>query len=293
MIWISAAAACILIFLLVFVRTPLQRATALSLAAQRAARRKDFRSAIQYCRAAYDEAGKLREPVRSQVRAKTEILWATMLYRQGSMREAAALFESGFAHTRDTGCYPEMKPAYVVWGDLCADEGRDAEAEQHYRLALQGEKQIGNIAAMVFGFQRLADCMLRQGKCEAAEEELNLAMATEAGIVRPQGNKPVISWVQPDLHFCRGEYEVAGRLYAEKEEHWAKKAVRPEQIDLGRLQMRLAECHARVGHRVEAMAMYSRAERSFAQDWGAGHPKIETARQALAAMQSQTVELAQ
>jgi tetratricopeptide (TPR) repeat protein len=293
MVWVTAALAGILICFLVFVRTPMRRAIALNLAAQRAGRRKDFRSAIAYCRASYQAADKVKEPDRSQAQAKTQILLATLLYRQGSMREAEKLFERGFARTREAGCYPEMKPAYVVWGDLCTDQGRDEEAEQYYNLALQGEKQIGNIGGLVFGYQRMGDCLLRQGKREPAEEALQLAMAAETSIVQPQGDSPVISWVLPDLHFCREEYEIAGTLYREKVEHWEKQAARPELIDLGRLQMRLAECHAQAGHRVEAMAMYSRAEHTFAQDWGAGHPKIEAARNARSALLAQTAEVSQ
>jgi hypothetical protein len=48
------------------------------------------------------------------------------------MSEAEDLFRRGFSQTRAAGCYPEMKPAYLVWGDLCTDEGRHPEAEQHY-----------------------------------------------------------------------------------------------------------------------------------------------------------------
>jgi len=299
MLWIGAAIAAILVFYLVFVRRPIRRVVALSLAAQRACDRKDFAAAVRCCRESHAAAGRLKEPHKSQIEAKIEIQWATALYRQGRMREAEDLLQRGFSHTRAAGCYPEMKPAYLVWGDLCADEDRHPEAKRHYRMAMQGEEQIGNLAGMIFDLQRLGDSLIRQGRRDEAEEAINRAIVLETQVVHEQmarqGKNPakhrVTSWSLPDLHFCREQYEDARRLYREKVESWEKSATRPDNIDLGHLQMRLALAEARTGHRAEAMEMYTRAEQTSAREWGEGHPKVAAARAAKAALMDELVEV--
>jgi tetratricopeptide (TPR) repeat protein len=299
MFWIVAAIAAILIFFLVFVRTPMRRTLALTFAAQRACKRKDFAAAARLCRESHEAAGKLREPHKSLIQAKIEIHWATVLYRQGKMGEAEDLFRRGFSHTQAAGCYPEMKPAYLVWGDLCTDEGRHPEAERHYRMALQGEEQTGNLAMMIFDLQRLGDSLIRQGRRDEAEEVINRAMVLETRVVHEQmarqgknpGEHRVISWSLPDLHFCREQYEDARRLYREKVEFWEKSVTRPDNIDLGHLQMRLALSEARTGHQAEAIEMYTRAEQTFEREWGEGHPKVVAARQAKAALMHDVVEI--
>jgi hypothetical protein len=89
----------------------------------------------------------------------------------------------------------------------------------------------------------------------------------------------VISWSLPDLHFCREQYEDARRLYREKVEFWEKSVTRPDNIDLGHLQMRLAVCEERTGHRDAAIEMYTRAASTFAREWGEEHPKTVAARE--------------
>ena len=215
------------------------------------------------------------------------------------MSDAEDLFRRGFCHTRAAGCYPEMKPAYLVWGDLCTDEGRHPEAEQHYRLALQGEEQIGNLGGMIFVLQRLGDSLIRQERRDEAEEAIGKAIALETRVVQEQMARQrknpvtdrVISWILPDLHFCREEYDDARRLYREKVEFWEKSVTRPDNIDLGRLEMRLALAEARTGHWAEAMEMYTRAEKTFEREWGEEHPKVEAARQAKAALMLEAVEI--
>jgi len=293
------AIAAILTFYLIFVRTPMRRAIALTLAAQHACKRKDFAAAVRFCRESHQAAGKLKDPPRSQIEAKIEIQWATLLYRQGRMREAEDRFQRGFSHAQQSGCYPEMKPALLVWGDLCADEGRHPEAEQHYRIAVQGEELIGNFAGMIFGLQRLGDSLIRQERRAEAEEAIDRAIVLETRVVYEQlarqGKNPaerrIISFSLPDLHFCREQYEDARRLYREKVEFWERSVTRPDNIDVGHLQMRLAFAEARTGHRAEALEMYSRAEKTFERDWGEGHPKVIAAREAKAALMQQVAQV--
>ena len=216
------------------------------------------------------------------------------------MREADDLFKRGFSHARRSGCYPEMKPAYRAWGDLCADEERHEEAEQRYRIALQGEEQIGNRAGMVFALQRIGNSLICQGRRSDAEEIIESALALETEVVneqmRKRGKNPnehhVSSWSLPDLLFCREQYEEARRLYKEKVAFWEKSGARPDQIDLGHLQMRLAVSATRTGHLAEALDLYTRAEKTFEREWGEGHPKAASARDAKAALTRHMAESA-
>jgi tetratricopeptide (TPR) repeat protein len=301
MFWIAAATtAVILVMLFYFFAMPIRQAVALSAAAQRACKAKNFPAAVELCRRSHQAAGQLKEPQRSRIEAKLELQLATLLYRQGRMREAEDLFLRGFAHTRTAGCYPEMKPAYMVWGDLCADEDRHAEAEQYYRLALQGEEQIGNCAAMVFVLQRLGDSLIQQGRREDAEEVIEGAIELETEIVKQQmvrqGKDPaiqrVVSWSRPDLEFCRQRYEEARQLYREKVVFWETSGTRPANIDLGHLQMRLAVSEIQTGHLTEALETYTRAQKTFEREWGEGHPKAVSAREAKAALTRRLSEAA-
>ena len=213
------------------------------------------------------------------------------------MREADDQFRQGFSHTRAADTHPEMRPAYLIWGDLCTDQGRHPEAEQHYRTALAGEEQIGNLAGMIFDLQRLGDSLIRQERRDEAEEVINRAIVLETQVVHQQmaregknpGQHRVISWSLPDLHFCRQQYEDARRLYREKVEYWEKSVTRPDNINLGHLQMRLAFSEARTGHRAEAIEMYTRAEKTFEREWCEGHLKVLAARDAKHALLQQAV----
>jgi tetratricopeptide (TPR) repeat protein len=298
MAWIVGTIFAVLVLLL-FVGTPTRRAIALTIAAQRACKRKDFEGAARCFRDAHATAGKLTEPKKSLIESQIEIAWATLLYRQGKISEAEEMLRRGFSRTRAAGCHPRMKPAYLVWGDLCTDEGRHIEAEGHYRTALEGEEQIGNKAGMIFDLQRLGDSLIRQERREEAEEVLNRAITLETQVVHEQmmregkdpGQHRVISWSLPDLYFCREQYEDARKLYQEKVEHWERSVTRPDNIDLGHLQMRLAMADARTGHRVEAIEMFTRAEKTFEREWGEGHPKVVAARTARAALMGEAVEV--
>jgi tetratricopeptide (TPR) repeat protein len=297
MVWIVAAVAAVSIFYALFFRSPLRRAIALNLAAQHACKRRDYAGALRFCRESYETAGQLKEPQKSQIQAKIEIQWATLLYRQGDIHQAEEMFQRGFQHARETGCYPEMKPAFLVWGNLCADVGRHLEAEQHYRLALQGEEQTGNLAGLIFALQRLGDSLIRQERRQEAEEVLNRAIVLETQVVHEQmvrqgknpANHRIISFTLPDLHFCREQYEDARRLYKEKVEFWERSVTRPDNIDLGHLQMRLASAEARTGHPAEAVEMYTRAEKTFEREWGSEHPKAIAAREAKAVLTREMV----
>jgi tetratricopeptide (TPR) repeat protein len=150
---------------------------------------------------------------------------------------------------------------------------------------------------MIFDLQRLGDSLIRQGRRDDAEEAINQAIALETQVVHEQmtregkdpGQHRIISWSMPDLYFCREQYEDARKIYQQKVEHWETSVTRPDNIDLGHLQMRLAMSNLKTGRRADALAMYTRAEKTFEREWAVGHPKIAAAREAKDALLQETV----
>ena len=300
MLWIVAAVA-VVILLFVFINSPRRLVVALSRAALHCCARKDWTAAANFYRQGYDTAGKLKEPLKSRIQAQIEISWASLLHRQGKMREAEDLFRQGFskATVESRQEHILVHQGYLCWGGLCTDEGRYHDAEVHYRQALEGDEKCGNLAGSIFDMQRLADSLIRQERRDEAEEVIHRAIALETRVVHDQlvrqgknpAEHPVISMSLPDLHFCREQYEDARRLYQEKVAFWERQVTRPDNIDVGHLQMRLALAEARTGHRAEAVEMYTRAESTFQREWCEGHPKAVAAGRAMAALAEDAVEV--
>jgi tetratricopeptide (TPR) repeat protein len=235
-------------------------------------------------------AGKMSEPLRTKSEAEVEVEWAGVLYRQGEMQEAAEMFGRGFGKLV-SDCWRSRLIAgqgYLFWGDLCTDEGRYREAEQHYREAFHLYQAMGNDAGTILALQRIGDALVLQGRRHEAEDTIQRAVALESRVLEqqriregklPSGN-PITVMSLPDLYFCRGDYAQARRLYREKVAFWERQADRPDVIDVGQLQLRLAIAESRSGHEAEAMEMFNRAESTFAREWGGSHPKVMAARQA-------------
>ena len=302
MLWIvGIVVVVILLFVFLFFNTPVSKSLALSRSAVLARNQKNWTMAANFYRQAHDVAGKLHEPLKSKMQAPIEIEWASLLHRQGRMREAEDLFRQGFSKATVASRREHMVVylGYLCWGDLCTDEGRHRDAEVHYRQALEGDEKGGNIGGTIFDMLRLADSLVRQERRDEAEEVIHRAIALESRVVHEnlvrQGKNPaehsVISMSMPDLHFCRQQYEDARRLYQEKVAFWEKQVTRPDNIDVGHLQMRLALAEARTGHRAEAIEMYTRAESTFQREWCEGHPKAVAAGAAKAALVEDAVAI--
>jgi tetratricopeptide (TPR) repeat protein len=289
MIWILAAVV-VVILLFVFINSPKRLAVALTRTAAHHRERKDWTGAAKFYSQALQTAGLLKDPLKSKLQSQIEILLAMVLHRQGKMREAGDLYRQGYSKVTAESRQEQVLvcQGYLCWGDLCTDEGRYHEGEIHYRQALEGDEKMGNIAGTVFDLQCLADSLIRQDKRVEAEEIIHRAIAVETKVVHEQllrqGKNPaehsVISMSVPDLHFCREQYEDTRRLYREKVAFWETQVTRPDNIDLGHLQMRLALAEARTGHRAEALEMYTRAESTFRREWCEEHPKALAARAA-------------
>lgn len=289
MVWIILAAIA-LTGIVIFWNSPTRKTSTLTLLAERELKRRDWPAADRLFRDALEIAHTMGEPGRSRAQALIEIESAESQYCQCRVREAEDLLRKGLAKAGT--CYRKgdglVQHGYLLWGDLCTDEQRYSEAENHYRKALEGDEHTGNTAMMIFDLQRLGDALIRQQRREEAREVIERAIALETSVVHQQleregknaGEFRITSMSMPDLHFCREQYDDARRLYREKVEYWEKQVTRPDNIDVGHLQMRLAFSEAQTGNVTAAIEMYARAESTLQREWGELHPKVAAARMA-------------
>jgi len=290
MIWLIAGAVVIVLAAVVLFKAPVRLIRSLDLLASAACMRRDWVAAANYYREAHEVAGKLKELGKSKIEPLIELKWANVLHRQGKMREADEMYRTGFSKASHSTLneFQVIQEGHLNYGDLCTDEGRYCDAERHYRKALEANESTGNLGLMIFDLQRLGDSLIRQGRREEAEETINRAIVLETQVVHAQllrsgqnpAETPIISMSMPDLHFCREQYEDASRVYRQKVEYWETQVTRPDNIDLGHLQMRLAFAEAQTGRHKEAIEMYTRAEATFQREWREGHPKAVAAREA-------------
>ena len=287
MLWLLGAVVSAILIVLVLDR-PMRQWRALSLAAMAARKRKDWTAAANLYREATEAAGRLKEPVRTKLQAEVEIELAGVLHRQGRFRDAAEMFRKGYSKVV-LDCWRArliVCQGYLSWGDLATDEGNYAEAEEHYRQAVKSCESVGNTAGIIFALQRLADSLIRQERKTDAEDVIQRAIALESQGVADrlgrQGQRPAqsgaVSMSVPDLYFCREDYAEARRLYRETVSFWERQATKPDNVDVGHLQMRLALAESRSGDDAAAQEMWERAASTFAREWGEGHPKVTAAR---------------
>ena len=293
MVWIIVAAIAVT-GIVIFWNSPTRKTSTLTLLAERELKRRDWQAAERLFRDGLEIAQTMKEPARSRAQALIEIECAESQYRQGSLREAEDLLRKGLA--KAGACYPKgdglVQTGYLLWGDLCVDEQRYCEAESHYRKALEGDEHTGNLAMTIFDLQRLSEALIRQQRREEAREVIERAIAVETSVVHQQleregknaGEFVITSMSMPDLHFCREQYDDARRLYREKVEHWEKQVARPDNINVGHLQMRQAFSEAQMGNVAAAIEMYTRAEATFQREWNESHPKVSAARMAKEAL---------
>jgi len=301
MAWVIAAAvAAVLIYR--FFTKPSRRVKALCFSAMHARHRQDWQLAAKFYAKSFRLTSKLKEPARSKAQPPIEIQWAGVLYRQGNLSEAEDML--GRAQSSAERYYPRnsemLLEGHLLWGDLCADRGRHSEAEGHYRIALEGDESNHCLAGMIFDLQRLADCLIRQERRAQAERVIERAIALETRHAREYAASHRMDFERhgftplslPRLHFCREQYEDAGRLYRAQVQHWEKQVKRPANIDIGHMQMQVALAEERAGHYEEAIDAYARAAAEFEREWCEGHPKAAAAREAKAALEAGAAHLA-
>ena len=279
-----------------FFTEPSRSARALCFSAMHARNRKNWTLASKFLGESRKTAGRLKEPLQSKLSCQIEIQWAEILYRQGRLGDAEEMLRQGLSKGEQFFA-PQSEmlvKGYLCWGDLCSDQGRHAEAEGHYRKALEGDEPGDNLAGIMFDLQQLGECLIRQERRVEAEEVIQRAIAAETRSAREfairRGMDPdkcqLTPISLPNLHFCREEYDDARRLFRAQFEHWATVAKRPDNIDLGQMQIRLALAEERAGHLEEAIHAYEQAAVEFEREWCVGHPKAVAARQAMAVLEA-------
>jgi tetratricopeptide (TPR) repeat protein len=294
--WIVAGVLfCVMVF--AYWNSTARKVAAVSVLAERAFNSKDWPSAERLLRETHARAGQWKEPGRSRIQGDAALRWGVAVYRQGKMREAEDLFRQAASKLGVSfpAGHPVTAQAYLMWGDLCVDEERYPEAEGHYRKALETDERTGNLAMMIFDLQRLGDALIRQSRRAEAEEVIERAIALETRVVHEQlrrsGKDPgtcnVVSMSMPDLYFCRQQYEDARRLYREKVQYWEKSVSKPDNVDVGHLQMRLALAEAGVGDAAAALDMYRQAAATFKREWSDNHPKTLAALAGAATLQAE------
>src|ERR1035438_3373038 len=137
MVWVLAFVA-VLVLYFIYISRPGRMVRSTIVLAERTCRKMDWPAAAKYYRVAHAEAGRLKEPLKSQVESELEIQWAGVLYRQGQMGEAEDLLRRGLVKAR-RHLSPEsgfLMQGELYWGDLCTDVGRHGEAEDLLRRGL-------------------------------------------------------------------------------------------------------------------------------------------------------------
>jgi tetratricopeptide (TPR) repeat protein len=271
-----------------------RRARARCFAAARACRQKKWPLAAQFFREAYEIADKLKEPLRSKTQCQIEAQWAPLLYRQGELPAAEDMFRrSSRTGAKHYAPGSEMLIINSVFlGDICVDEERYAEAEIHYRQALEADESSDNLAGMIREVEALSHILIRQDRPLEAlplvERAVELETRSARGFAQKQGMDPdryrLTPTSLPAFHFCRGEFDEAARLYGSQIANWKSRANRPGNVDLGYLNVQLALSEWRLGHLDEAIRAYDEAAKEFEREWCEGHPKALAARKAKSAV---------
>ena len=217
---------------------------------------------------------------------------ARIRYRRGDLAEAQALLQESLAGWTPNApqVLEDLCIGHVTWGQLCLDQGRYSDAHTHLTTALQLREKTGNRASMIMELQTLGDLLLRQEDFDEAERVLKRSNETEVQVVHQslskQGKDPgtmvVISMSQPDVYFSRRQWAEALQAYTEKVVHWEKSLTRPDNVDLGHLQMRLGAVQERLDDTAGAIETYRYAACSFERDWTENHPRVAFALSRLA-----------
>jgi tetratricopeptide (TPR) repeat protein len=212
---------------------------------------------------------------------------ARIRYRLGELDEAESLFQEAL-----TGWQPDAPQVFddlcfghVTWGQLCLDRGRYAEAQEHMRKATLLRENQGNRGWLIMELQALGDALLRQDKFDEAEQVLTRCNDLERQVIHEslvsEGKNPgaavMISMSQPDVYFSQRRWPEALKVYQEKVTHWERSLTRPDNVDVGHLQMRLGEVQAHLGDASAAAETYRHAAESFKRDWSGEHPRVARA----------------
>ncbi|MCC6364226.1 MAG: tetratricopeptide repeat protein [Bryobacterales bacterium] len=282
--WLLITGVAVAVLLLLRFRSPKHQWSAAAKRAGAAFDRRDWLDAERHCRVCLSIAMMLEEPARAMYEGHSLMQLAHALYRLGRMREAESTLRQALPRLRAsfTGGHPGISAGHALWGDLCMDQGRYPEAEQQYERAVAADEQIGNIGMMIFALQRLGEVLIQQARWNDAEEVIDRCVKLEVQVLRDElrrtGEQPdgsqILSMSLPDLYFSQRRFEDATRVYQQKVDYWEHTHVRPDSIDLGRLQTRLGIAQAMTGHYEGSVEMLRRAAETYRREWSADHPRV-------------------
>jgi tetratricopeptide (TPR) repeat protein len=196
-----------------YLRSDTRKVAQSSILAERAFKARDYAGGERLFRESHQAAARMPDRIRNRAEAEIAIGRGHSLYRLGRLAEAEDQLRAGIPKlhaTRPGTGHPLLAHAYMLWGDLCLDSGRYAEAETHHRKALEVDEGIGNLAMVAFDSQRLAHALILQSRREEAAAVLERCAEIETRIVHEQlvrqgkdpGTQQIISMSLPDIHFC-------------------------------------------------------------------------------------------
>lgn len=220
----------------------------------------------------------------SNYRRGCQVQLARIRYRRGDLAEAEMYLQQALpGWTQDSpGVLDALSVGYVTWGQVCLDQGRYLEAQGHLVRAVRLREKTGNDALMIMELQTLGEILLRQEKFDEAQPILQRSNEIEGEVIHrvlvKEGSNPssrvVVSMTQPDVYFSQRRWTEALNVYQEKVVHWERSLTRPDNVDLGHLQMRLAEVQRHLDDQASAIESYRHAAASLTRDWGEDHPRV-------------------
>jgi tetratricopeptide (TPR) repeat protein len=260
--------------------------------ARQAAERKDWaRSEVQYAQT-FRAIKLLKEPANTRYLRTASVGLAGVFHRRGKFQEADELLSAVVQLNAPANRFEstDMALAHDTLGQLRLDQGRYVEAQQAFERALQICEDIGDKTLIVMELQRLGDAFLRQSQFEQAQQVLLRANDVErevtSELLRRTGKDPtgyvMTSFSQPEIYFSQQKWSDALPAFESKVSSWERAVTRPDNVDLGALQMRLADIQGRLGDSQTSTETYRRALGTIRRDWTDNHPRVAGCLAALA-----------
>jgi predicted negative regulator of RcsB-dependent stress response len=260
--------------------------------ALQAAERRDWKCAEVFFARAMQVVKTLQEPAQSRYLRTAAVGLAGVFHRRGRFQEAGELLSAALELREPANRFEsnDLLLAHDTLGLIRLDQGRFIEAQKSFERALQLCEGIGDKTLILMELQRLGDVFLRQAQFERAEQILLRACEVEREMTSEQLRRSgkniaeyvITSFSQPEIYFTQKKWSEALPALEAKVSHWERAVTRPDNVDLGTLQMRLADVQGRLGNSAASIETYRRALDTIKRDWTEGHPRVAVCTGALA-----------